>query len=338
MNMHQNKKISVCVAFYNIKPYVSRCLDSIIGNTYKNLQIICVNDGSTDGTGELLHEYAKKDSRIVVIDKENGGIVSARNAALDVVSGDLISFIDGDDWIHKRYFETMISVMEKSCADVVVCGHIKTDRVIEDQDIESDLVPFSLYGLDSVPHDREVRVLIWGRIFSKKLKPELRVDKDICRGEDAIQNIMFLCKCSETKIAVIPEKLYYYFQRSDSLVHTVSHEYIRKMCDFFINHPELMNSEAAKKIILHEILREVLAYRYLTTYSSDRNEQKKYVKSIFDFCVNHWSDTFTLFEKAKYLMLFYNPQIYRLFRIITDPTMLAWEQSQKNGNNEQIKL
>lgn len=82
----ENIKVSVCVPFYNIAQYVNRCLDSILNNTYKNLEVICVNDGSTDETLEILKEYEKKDSRIIVINKENGGLPSARNAALDCCS------------------------------------------------------------------------------------------------------------------------------------------------------------------------------------------------------------------------------------------------------------
>ena len=73
--MNQEKKISVCIPFYNIESYVSRCLDSVLGNTYQNLEVICVNDGSSDGTSALLHTYEEKDPRVIVIDKKNGGIV-----------------------------------------------------------------------------------------------------------------------------------------------------------------------------------------------------------------------------------------------------------------------
>ena len=87
--MNCDKKISVCIPFYNLEPYVSRCLDPILENTYRNLEVICVNDGSSDGTSDLLHNYADNDSRVIVIDKENGGVMSARNAAIAAATGDL---------------------------------------------------------------------------------------------------------------------------------------------------------------------------------------------------------------------------------------------------------
>lgn len=92
--MNERLKVSVCIPFYNVELYVERCLDSIINNTYKNLEINCVNDGSTDNTSKILEKYKKRDSRIVVIEKTNQGVSSARNTALDYCTGDFIAFID----------------------------------------------------------------------------------------------------------------------------------------------------------------------------------------------------------------------------------------------------
>ena len=319
----------MCIAFYNIEPLVSRCLDSVLSSTYSNLEVICVNDGSTDGTSELLHKYANKDTRVIVIDKENGGIVSARNAAMEIVTGDFVAFVDGDDWIHNQYFEVLMAVQEKSGADAVVCGFRKTSEHIEDTIIKAEEVEFSTYGLDHVPYDRDVRVLIWGRIFSRRLIPTLKIDSELIRGEDAILNILFLCRCTDIVLAVTAEKLYYYYQRSDSLVHTVSHEYIKKICDFFIGHPEIINSTNAKKIILNEILKDALSYRYLVMFSSDKKEVRKLCRRYFDFCTANWGDIFSAKEKIKYYVLFTFPLIYRFYRIITDPTMIAWERMEK---------
>lgn len=144
--MNCDKKISVCIPFYNLEPYVSRCLDSILENTYRNLEVICVNDGSADGTSDLLHNYADNDSRVIVIDKENGGVMSARNVALAAATGDFISFIDGDDWIHKRFFEVLMSVWEKSDADTVICAYKKSSEHLPDIEITPSEVLYEFMG------------------------------------------------------------------------------------------------------------------------------------------------------------------------------------------------
>ena len=98
-------KISVIVPIYNVEKYLAKCLDTILAQTFSDIEIICVNDGSTDNSRKILSEYAKKDSRIKIVDKKNGGLSSARNAGMKVAQGEFISFIDSDDWID----ETLLS-------------------------------------------------------------------------------------------------------------------------------------------------------------------------------------------------------------------------------------
>lgn len=118
-----NNKISVIVPVYNVEQYLNKCVDSILSQTYSNLEIILVNDGSTDLSGKICDEYQKKDKRIKTIHKINGGLSSARNAALDVITGDYISFIDSDDWIDKEMYEYMLDIAIKDDSDLVQCGY-----------------------------------------------------------------------------------------------------------------------------------------------------------------------------------------------------------------------
>ena len=116
-------KISVIVPIYNVEQYVERCLNSIIENTYKNLEIICINDGSTDNSLKILEKIAENEQRIKIIDKINGGVSSARNIGLDVATGDYIAFVDSDDWVHNRYFEILLDFAIKEEADIVACDY-----------------------------------------------------------------------------------------------------------------------------------------------------------------------------------------------------------------------
>lgn len=119
--------ISVIVPSYNVAPYLQRCVDSLISQTYSNLEIILVDDGSTDDTGELCDKIAESDSRIKVIHKENGGLSDARNAGIDVATGEFYSFIDGDDFIEPDTYEVMMKEMENSRVSIVAGGFIVTD-------------------------------------------------------------------------------------------------------------------------------------------------------------------------------------------------------------------
>lgn len=111
--------ISVTIPVYNVEKYLEKCLNSIINQTYKNLEIICINDGSTDNSGKILDEYAKIDKRIVVVHKENGGLVSARKLAISIATGEYIGIVDSDDWIKSTMYEDMFSMIKKYNTDVV---------------------------------------------------------------------------------------------------------------------------------------------------------------------------------------------------------------------------
>ena len=119
--------ISVIVPAYNVKPYLERCINSIINQTYRNLEIILVDDGSTDGTGTLCDQIAQEDSRIIVIHKENGGLADARNAGLDICTGDFISFIDSDDYIEPDMYECMMEEMKDETVSIVAVGFSVTE-------------------------------------------------------------------------------------------------------------------------------------------------------------------------------------------------------------------
>lgn len=120
-------KISVIVPVYKVEKYICQCLDSIISQTYKNLEILLIDDGSPDNCPAICDKYANKDNRIKVIHKKNGGLASARNVGLDVASGDLISFVDSDDWIEDCMFQEMLRVMLETKSTIVCCEGVHTD-------------------------------------------------------------------------------------------------------------------------------------------------------------------------------------------------------------------
>ena len=115
-------KISVIVPVYNVEKYIKKCLDTIISQTFSDIEIICVNDGSTDSSRKILEEYKNKDSRIIIIDKKNGGLSSARNAGMKVAMGEYISFIDSDDWIEETMLEKLYNNMTTLNTDITICA------------------------------------------------------------------------------------------------------------------------------------------------------------------------------------------------------------------------
>ena len=117
--------ISVIIPVYNVEPYLRKCLDSIVNQTYRDLEILVVDDGSTDGSGAICDSYAEKDERVVVFHTENRGLSAARNLGLDNAKGEWINFLDSDDWMDSECFEFAISVAEDKKADLVFWGYVK---------------------------------------------------------------------------------------------------------------------------------------------------------------------------------------------------------------------
>ena len=120
--MNSQPKISVIVPVYKVENFLDRCVESIVGQTYENLEIILVDDGSPDNCPAMCDGWAEKDSRIRVIHKENGGVSSARNAALDIATGDYIGFVDSDDWIEPEMYSSLIQQISESGKHIALCS------------------------------------------------------------------------------------------------------------------------------------------------------------------------------------------------------------------------
>ena len=189
--------ISVIVPVYQVVDYLPQCVDSIIGQTYKNLDIILVDDGSTDGSGELCDKYAEKDNRVRVIHKENGGLVSARKAAMRVAKGNLIANVDSDDWIDLDMFEIMLKCMWENHADVVVTGH--TDNLPDIVYDWKNAIPSGVYRGAVLREKLFSKMLYnpetyrwslspacWDKLFRREIVEEhqMKVNEKISDGED----------------------------------------------------------------------------------------------------------------------------------------------------------
>ena len=130
--------ISVIIPVYGVEKYISQCLESVINQTYKNLEIIVINDGTKDRSADIAKEYAAKDSRIKVYDFKNGGLSVARNRGLEIATGEYISYLDSDDYLDTKMYETLLEAAMKNDADMVKCGIIETNGVREDKITFSD--------------------------------------------------------------------------------------------------------------------------------------------------------------------------------------------------------
>lgn len=213
----QTEKISVIVTVYNIERYLERAVDSILSQTYRKLEIILVDDGSTDTSGALCDGYANKDSRVRVIHKENGGAYSARNAGLLAVTGELVTFVDGDDWIDPKMYETLVSAMREKNADLAVCRYRKVfDDHTDDRSTPLAAVFDGQELLAKYLEEDEkwlIQTAVWNKLWRRKLSDGLIFPKSIY--EDMYFTIRLLAR-SEKSIYLDTALYHYYCSRAES--------------------------------------------------------------------------------------------------------------------------
>ena len=211
-------KVSVIVPIYNVEKYLKRCVDSLINQTYKNLEIILVDDGSPDNCPQLCDEFSNIDSRIIVIHKKNGGLSSARNAGLDIFTGDYVVFIDSDDYIAENMIEKMVESNINIDADIVVCDyyldytsflkkqkHYKHKRIVSNSQ-KFKMLYNSRYAIPTV--------VAWNKLYKRNIFNTIRYDNGKLHEDE-----FMICKLlnNANKILYIPERLYYYVQRDGSI-------------------------------------------------------------------------------------------------------------------------
>ena len=220
----ETNKISVIVPVFRVEKYLSKCVDSILGQTYKNLEIILVDDGSDDGCPSLCDSYAKKDNRVRVIHRENGGLSAARNSGIAAATGDYIALIDSDDYIGCNMFKHLMEQIISYDADIALCDYqyvnengnsIDTNAFYDNCDVlaldgrEAQFLMYESY------RKRVTFTVAWNKIYKKKLfdgitYPEGRIHED----ESRTHELLYKAK----KIVYIAAPYYYYLQRNDSIV------------------------------------------------------------------------------------------------------------------------
>jgi len=273
--------ITVIVPVYNVENYIVKCIESIIGQTYKNLEVFLVDDGSTDGSGRICDEYAAKDDRIHVIHKENGGQSTARNLALLKAKGDLFGFVDSDDWIEPDMYEKLMTGFEQPDVDIVTCGYIEEygekkklrknqETIYTKTEALKALVRFSITSG------------IWNKLYKRELFdgiafPEGKFYEDVA--------IMHLLIARARQVKVLGACLYHYIQRDGSVVHTVDAKKSLDYTDAALERYEFFKTnmpdffEKNHDIVLRYTT-QIIARLWRYWYKVKKEDKKLYAKEV----------------------------------------------------------
>lgn len=312
------KKVSIIVPIYNVEKYLKRCIDSILKQTYKELEIILVDDGSTDSSGLICEEYKENENRIKVIHKNNGGLSSARNAGLDIATGAYLTFIDSDDWIAENHIEQIMNALEAKSADIAVCGIVvidgKTSNVYKSVD---NICEFTSYdAIDNILMGGSIDVSACNKVYKNEVFNNVRYPEGE-NNEDAAVIIDILSKVK--KIVQIPDNSYYYYQRKGSISKTpILKDYYNQM-----KHAEdiyqkcirisMLFSEKAKYYVFNQILsilKLMIKRKQVFEYKRD---YISFIIKMNEYETKHFKAQLSIKRKLLYRII----KIFGLFCLIT---------------------
>ena len=284
--------ISVIVPVYNVEKYLPLCLRAISEQTYQNLEIILVDDGSTDRSGFLCDEFAAQDTRARVIHQSNTGLWAARNTGHDAAHGEYLWFPDGDDYFHKDFLRIMYEAIQGY--DLAICQKKKTNRLDENisspvpvrlEEITQDALFLSLFCKSR----SDFAHCIWNKLFRRRIIDNHRNNPyPVAQDRDFLMRLFLSIK----EAILVDNHLYYWVQHSDSIMHSPTFPARRSMCHVRMDYCcyQSLRDDGAKYkyLILEDLYNHILLWRSLTWNSADRKHVSSECKSI----INHTLGSF----------------------------------------------
>lgn len=287
--MSQEKAlISVIIPVYKVEKYVEKCIQSVINQTYENLQIILVDDGSPDNCGKICDEYAKKDHRIEVIHKSNGGLSDARNKGLEIAKGEYIGFVDSDDYIEADMYEVLYNLLKQYNADVSICNFYTVSQgKISIKNAENGIKEYNrIEILKEILLDKNIQSYAWNKLYKKELFDEIKypIGK---KYEDIGTTFFLLEKCN--KVVVTGKSEYYYINRQDSIVNNVTESTITDYIELIIQRYDY----------IEENIKELSSYNkdYLKRILKTAEKDIKSLNEVGDYTKKKYEELYNKVQK-----------------------------------------
>lgn len=320
--------ISVIIPVYNVKKYLRRCVESVIGQSYKNLEIILVDDGSPDGCFEICEQLKQEDERIVVLHKENGGLSDARNTGIDIARGEYIMFVDSDDYINSNMAESLYKRIKEEHSEMAIANFAFVDErdavCKESANVVNEVWDKKRFWSEMYGGKHIFCVVAWNKLYRADLFKTIRFPKNRLH-EDEFVIFDLINQCS--KISVLEEKHYFYLQRANGIMGSEgvfgnldsAEAFVRRALCFY----EEKEQELAEQTLNHSIVYILNAYIDLEAGNKRQSKRYKYIKRMYNraywrLCGVHASIRFNI----NALTFLLGPKIY----ILTHYTKLKKKQ------------
>jgi len=331
--------VSIIIPVYNLENYIENCLDSLLKQIYRELEIICVDDGSSDKSGEIISAIAEKDSRVVYIRQENAGVSAARNNGLDNAKGDFIMFVDGDDYMHYRGVELLVKCIEEKQCNMVFGRGKLTPK------LDEEMKPIENYKIselsENILFDDSMDRAVWGKIFKREVLEKFRFPVGISNAEDFNFMLRVLYNYRDSIGYRINCTIYYYFMRENSAsFHAFSPKNITEIdanaqnADYFSDKEECYLKSYSLLCLVKALLfvrtKSVGSDYEMDTRKAVKNAWKKYHRQFLH------SGGISTKDKILFTVFYYSRHIYELARLVQDPTMKDFYKQRKKElkNNE----
>lgn len=312
-------EISIIVPVYNVEEYLPKCLDTILNQTFRDFEVILVNDGSKDNSGFICEKYAKKDSRIRIIHKENGGLSSARNAGLDIAKGRYIGFIDSDDFIDLKMYEQLYNMIKIYNADIAICSYecVSKHAIIKNKNYKDKLEEIKVFNnieaLNQTLEENGVEFIVaWNKLYKSSVFENLRFKEGkVHEDEFIVHQVLY----KSNIVVYTPKKLYYYLQRENSIT---GESFNIKRTDYLEALTERIYFYNEKNL---DYLKEKTEYQYLKLYFKyyfkvkndlkDTEKVKKLKQNFIDtFRTLSKSNIYSKKEKLSWIIFIINSSLY----------------------------
>lgn len=276
--------ISVIVPIYKVEKYLDKCVQSIVSQTYSNLEIILVDDGSPDRCGEMCEAWAKKDTRIKVIHKENGGLSDARNAGLEIAKGDYIAFVDSDDWVHPSFIQLLYQGIKETGAGLAACGVMEFQEGTSVSASETIDVKPERHTPEQVlnweDQGSRYRMVAWNKLYRREILGADRFPVGRLH-EDEFFTYRMIDRCEYLALVDVP--MYYYLQRSGSIMTTFSARHL-DVLDAYLERLELYQKKYPSLCLPLKAAFCMSCYRfYCEALAKGGPDQKRVLKRIKAF-------------------------------------------------------
>lgn len=278
--------VSVIVPIYNVELYLRRCVNSLLNQSYKNIEIILVDDGSTDNCAKICDEYSAKDERIAVYHKRNGGLSDARNFGIERCKGDYITFVDSDDYVAENYIELLLENIQAQDADISICGsqYVFDESHIQEEVKESQLYVYTAYEAIIESLNNRIKQRAWGKLYKRYLFDSIRFPiRKLYEDLAVVYDLLLLSH----KVVFSDAPAYYYLIRSGSIMQSsfnmkqaIEIDIIDEAMDKVVaKYPELENLTNARRIYSYfVVLRRILTSDNPDEYLNIRKEIKNRIQ------------------------------------------------------------